>query len=132
LNSKDINGIIIMETRRSMHYKKQIFRLSIAAAAAVWIFLSGSILYEVIESRKNTIAAGPTGYIQQDLKESIPIVEIISSEPLIIPKIFGLMLIYAVMFWAVTWGCLLVLFFIVRKFAGPKAGRSNRAIKENE
>jgi len=106
-----------------MHLKKSVFRVSIAAAAAVWIFLSVSILYEVIESRKNTIAAGPTGYIQQNLRETVNSAEIIAAEPQIILKIFGLMLIYAVLFWAATWGCFLVLYFIVRKFTDPQAGR---------
>jgi hypothetical protein len=106
-----------------MQLKKNAFRLSVAAATAVWIFISISILSEVIESRINTIAAGPTGYIQQDLREKVAVVEIIAAEPMIIPKIFGLMLIYALLFWGVTWGCFLVLFFIVRKFNAPQADR---------
>lgn len=116
-----------METRRHIKLKQNLFRLSIAAAAAVWIFISISILSEVIESRKNTIAAGPTGYIQQDLREKVTVVELIAAEPMIIPKIFGLMLIYALLFWAALWGGFLVLLFLLRKLAGPQAGR---AIKE--
>jgi hypothetical protein len=105
-----------------MQLNKNVFRLTIAAAAAVWIVISVSILSEVIESRKNTIAAGPTGYIQQDLREKVTVVEIIAAEPLIIPKIFGLMLIYALLFWAALWVCFLVLLFMVRKFTAPQAG----------
>jgi hypothetical protein len=98
-----------------MHFKKQFFRLSIAAAAAVWILLSISILTEVIESRKNTIAARPTGYIQETIKEKLTSGEILASEPVIIPKVFGLMLLDTAVFWGVLWAVFLGVNFAVTK-----------------
>ena len=98
-----------------MHLKQKFFRLSIAAAAAVWIFFSISILSEVIESRKNTIAARPTGYIQETIKEKLTSGEILASEPVIIPKVFGLMLLDTAVFWGVFLAGFLGVTFAVRK-----------------
>ena len=106
-----------------MHLNQKLFRLSIAAAAAVWIFLSFSIVSEVIESRKNTIAARPTGYIQETIKEKLTSGEILASEPVIIPKVFGLMLLDTAVFWGVLWASFLAVKFTVRKL---KAFTGNR------
>jgi|GEM_PF-1427447 len=104
-----------METRRHIKLKHNLFRLSVAAAVAAWIFISCSIVSEVIESRENTLAARPTGYIQEAIKEKLTSREILASEPFIIPKVFGLMLLDTAVFWGVLWAGFLGVKFAVRK-----------------
>jgi hypothetical protein len=108
---------------RHMYLNQKFFGLSIAAAAAVWIFLSFSILSEVIESRKNTIAARPTGYIQEAIKEKLTSGEILASEPVIIPKVFGLMLLNTAVFWGVLWAGFLGVNFAVTKLKAVPGDR---------
>jgi len=107
-----------LETLRHMRLKQKFFRLSIAAAAAVWILLSFSIVSEVIESRKNTIAARSTGYIQEQIKAKLTNGEILASEPVIIPKVFGLMLLDTAVFWGGLWAVFVAVNFTVRKLKG--------------
>jgi len=71
-----------------MQIRKICFRSSIIVALAVWVVISLSILTEVIESRKNTIAARSTGYIQQDVKAGLTTSHIVASEPSIPVKVF--------------------------------------------
>jgi len=54
-----------------------------------------------VKSRKNTIAARPTGYIQESIKTRLTIRGILAAEPLIIPRVFGLMLLNTAVFWGV-------------------------------
>ena len=82
-----------------MQIRKVCFRSSIVLALAIWIYISSSILIEVIESRKNTIAAHSTGYIQEDVKATITTSQIVASEPLMVVKVFGLILIDVAVVW---------------------------------
>lgn len=86
-----------------MHIKKLYFRLSILLALAVWVWVSLSIVQEVIDSRKNTIAARETGYIQDDVKRTIPTSRIIASEPSIITHVFALIFFDVVVVWSLLW-----------------------------
>ena len=88
-----------------MNVKKVFFRLSIVVALSVWFFISLSTLQEVIESRKNTIAARSSVYIQEDEKATISTGQIIASEPSILVKIFGIFLIDVAFIWGLLWGC---------------------------
>jgi hypothetical protein len=106
-----------------MKVRQRFFKLSIAAAAAIWIFLSFSILTEVIESRKNTIAARPTGFIQKTIKAQLTSGEMLASEPVIIPKVFGLMLLDTAVFWGVFLAGFLGVSFAVRKLKAFQGDR---------
>jgi len=106
-----------------MKVRQRFFKLSIAAAAATWIFISCSIVSEVIQSRKNTIAARPTGYIQEAIKEKLTSREILASEPLIIPKVFGLMLLDTAAFWGMFWAGFLGLNLALRKLKAVPGDR---------
>ena len=86
-----------------MHIKKFYLRLSIALALVIWAWVSLSILQEVIESRKNTIAARETGYIQDHVKKTIATSHIIASEPSILAKVFGLIFFDVVIVWTLLW-----------------------------
>jgi len=88
-----------------MNKKKNFFSFSISVALAAWILISLSILQEVIESRKNTIAARPTGYIQERVKAKISTSRILTSEPLIVVKIFGLIFVDVAVVWGLLWVC---------------------------
>ena len=86
-----------------MERRKVCFRTSIVLALAFWIYISSSILIEVIESRKNTVAAHSTGYIQENVKATIPTSQIVTSEPLMVVKVFGLIFIDVAVVWCLLW-----------------------------
>lgn len=105
-----------------MGAQKKLFRLSVAAAAAVWLVLSCAIVAEVVESRKNTIAARPTGYIQQPLKEKLSGWQILAAEPAVVAKVFGVVLLDTAAVWGALWAAVFVLGFAARRLkagAGP-------------
>jgi len=103
-----------------MYIKKVYVRLSIAVALVVWAWLSLSILQEVIESRKNTIAARETGYIQDDVKKTIATSRIITSEPSILAKVFGLIFFDVVIVWSLLWLGFLACSFCIGRFTQKK------------
>lgn len=103
-----------------MHIKKAYFRLSIVLALAVWFWVSISIVQEVIESRKNTIAARETGYIQNDVKITIPTSRIITSEPSIITHVFGLIFFDVVVIWGLLWVAFLACYFCICRLMRKK------------
>ena len=104
-----------------MHTKKVYVRISIAAALAVWVLVSLSILQEVIESRKNTIAARETGYIQDDVKTTIATSRIITSEPSILTKVFGLIFFDVAIIWSLLWIVFLACSFCIGRFTQRKS-----------
>ena len=104
-----------------MRIKKVYIRLSIAIALLVWAWVSLSILQEVIESRKNTIAARETGYIQDNVKKTIATNRIITSEPSILTKVFGLIFFDVVIVWSLLWLGFLACFFCIGRFTQKKS-----------
>lgn len=104
-----------------MHMKKVYVRISIAVALVVWAWVSLSILQEVIESRKNTIAARETGYIQDDVKTTIATSRIIATEPSILTKVFGLIFFDVAIIWSLLWIGYLACSFCIGRFTQRKS-----------